>query len=124
MCKVLFTSFHCLWNKQIKKISNVVNKISKMLYFYRQANNVLTTRAKCFLYFFSIHSHLIFAIHIWSCTTEASLNPLIIKQKMAIRILNGAAYNVHTGPLFKSCGILPLKQLYDYFKVQFMQKFT
>jgi hypothetical protein len=105
-------------------ISTVVNKISKMLYFYRQAKNVLTARAKRFLYFSSIHSHLIFAIHIWSCTTESSLNPLIIKLKMAIRILNDASYNAHTEPLFKSCGILPLKQLCDYFKVQFMQKFT
>ncbi len=43
---------------------------------------------------------------------------------MAIRILNDASYNAHTEPLFKSCGILPLKQLCDYFKVQFMQKFT
>jgi hypothetical protein len=102
----------------------VVNKILKMLYFYRQAKNVLTTRAKRFLYFSSIHSHLIFAIHIWSCPTESSLNPLIIKQKMTIRILNDAAYNAHTEPLFKSYGILPLKHLCDYFKVQFMQKFT
>jgi hypothetical protein len=105
-------------------ITTIVNKISKMLYFYRQAKNVLTPKAKRFLYFSSIHSHLIFAIHIWSCTSETSLNPLITKQKMAIRILNDAAYNAHTEPLFKSCGILPLKYLCDYFKVQFMQKFT
>jgi hypothetical protein len=97
-------------------ISTVVNKISKMLYFYRQAKNVLTARAKRFLYFSSIHSHLIFAIHIWSCTTESSLNPLIIKQKMAIRILNDASYNAHSEPLFKSCGILPLKQLCDSYQ--------
>jgi hypothetical protein len=48
----------------------------------------------------------------------------IIKQKLAIRILNNAADNAHTEPLFKSCGILPLKYLRDYFKVQFLQKFT
>jgi len=80
-------------------ITTIVNKISKMLYFYRQAKNVLTPKAKRFLYFSSIHSHLIFAIHIWSCTSETSLNPLITKQKMAIRILNDAAYNAHTEPL-------------------------
>jgi hypothetical protein len=105
-------------------INTIVNKISKMLYFYRQAKNVLTLKAKRYLYFSSIHSHLIFAIQIWSCTTETSLNSLIIKQKMAIRILNDATYNSHTEPLFKSCGILPLKYLCEYFKVQFMQKFT
>jgi len=43
---------------------------------------------------------------------------------MAICILNDAAYNSHTEPLFKSCGILPLNYLCEYFKVQFMQKFT
>jgi hypothetical protein len=67
---------------------------------------------------------LIFAIHIWSCTPESNLNPLILKQKMAIRILNDVPYNAHTEPLFKSCAILPLKSLCEYFKIQFMQKFT
>ncbi len=43
---------------------------------------------------------------------------------MVIHIFNDAAYNAYTEPLFKSCGILPLKHLCDYFKVQFMQKFT
>jgi hypothetical protein len=43
---------------------------------------------------------------------------------MAIRILNDVPYNAHTEPLFKSCAILPLKSLCEYFKVQFMQKFT
>ena len=33
-------------------ISTVVNKISKMLYFYRQAKNVLTARAKTLSLFF------------------------------------------------------------------------
>jgi hypothetical protein len=95
-----------------------------MLYFYRQVKNILTSKAKRFLYFSSIHSHLIFAIHIWSCTPESNLNPLILKQKMAIRILNDVPYNAHTEPLFKSCAILPLKSLCEYFRIQFMQKFT
>jgi hypothetical protein len=43
---------------------------------------------------------------------------------MAIRILNDVPYNAHTEPLFKSCAILPLKSLCEYFKIQFMQKFT
>jgi hypothetical protein len=105
-------------------IKIISNKISRMLYFYRQVKNILTEKAKRFLYFSSIHSHLIFAIHIWSCTPDSNLNPLILKQKMAIRILNDAPYNAHTEPLFKSCAILPLKSLSEYFKIQFMQKFT
>ena len=100
------------------------NKLSRMLYFYRQAKNILTKRAMYSLYYSSIHSNLIFAIQIWSCTAETNLNPLILKQKQAIRILANSSYNAHTEPLFKSCEILPLKSLCSYFKVQFMQKFT
>jgi hypothetical protein len=72
----------------------------------------------------SIHSHLIYGIHIWSCTADSNLKPLILKQKMALRTLCDASYNAHTEPLFKKCSILPLPYLCEYFKVQFMQKFT
>jgi len=105
-------------------IQTIVAKISKMLYFYRQSKHILTQKAKKSLYYSSIHSHLIFGIIIWSCTAESNLNSLIIKQKMAIRILNNAPYNSHTEPLFKASEILPLNMLIEFFKIQFMQKFT
>jgi len=105
-------------------IQTIVKKISKMLYFYRQAKHVLTWNAKKSLYYATIHSHLIFGIHIWSCTSDSSLTPLILKQKMSIRILYNASYNAHTEPLFKASGILPLNMLCEFFKLQFMQKFT
>ena len=105
-------------------IQTIVNKISKMLYFYRQSKNVLTWSAKKSLYYATIHSHLIFGIHIWSCTADTNLKPLNVKQKMAIRILYNSSYNAHTEPLFKSSGILPLNYLCEFFKLQFMQKFS
>ncbi|MFN9979891.1 MAG: RNA-directed DNA polymerase, partial [bacterium] len=105
-------------------ISTITNKLSKMLYFFRQAKHVLTPKAKTSLYYASIHSHLIYGIHIWSCTAESNLKQLILKQKMAIRTLCNSAYNAHTEPLFKKCAILPFLDLCEYFKVQFMQKFT
>jgi hypothetical protein len=43
---------------------------------------------------------------------------------MAIRTLCNSAYNAHTEPLFKKCAILHFLDLCEYFKVQFMQKFT
>ena len=42
---------------------------------------------------------------------------------MAIRIIANANYNSHTEPLFKKFNILPLCQLSEFFKVQFMQHF-
>jgi hypothetical protein len=105
-------------------IKTIVNKISRMLYFYRQAKHVLTWKAKKSLYYATIHSHLIFGIHIWSCTADSNLKPLVVKQKMSVRILHNASYNAHTEPFFKSSGILPLHQLSEFFKLQFIQKFT
>ena len=101
-----------------------MKKLSKMLFFYRQVKHILTPRAKKILYFSFIHSHLIFGIQIWSCTSDSILKPLFLKQKAAIRVLTSSNYNAHTEPLFKELGILPLPSLCSYFKVQFMQKFT
>ncbi len=58
-------------------ISTIVNKLSKMLYFFKKAKHILTPKAKTMLYYSSIHSHLIYGIHIWSCTTDSNLKPLI-----------------------------------------------
>ena len=105
-------------------IQTIVNKISKMLYFYRQAKHILTWNAKRSLYYATIHSHLIFGIHIWSCTAESNLKPLVLKQKMSILILYNSSYNAQTEPLFKVSGILPLNMLCDFFRLHIMQKFV
>ena len=40
-----------------------------------------------------------------------------------IHILNSAKYNAHTEPLFKSCDILPLNSLIEFFQIQFFHNF-
>ena len=75
------------------------------------------------IYFSIFHCHLIYAIQIWTCTSEGPLKDIFIKQKQAIRIINGAKYNAHTEPLFKKSGILPLKDLSFFFKIQFIQQY-
>ena len=51
------------------------------------------------------------------------LNAIFLKQKNAIRILNYAKNNVHTEPLFKSCGIIPLNSLIEFCRIQFFHNF-
>jgi hypothetical protein len=58
---------------------------------------------------------------IWSCTSFSNLKTL--KKKDAIRIGTHSLYNAHTEPLFKKLNILPLQQLIQYFKIQFMQQY-
>ena len=102
----------------------LLNKLSRALYFLRSTKNILTSKALKSIYYSLFHSHLIYGIHVWSCTTQSILNPLFIKQKMAIRLISNARYNDHTEPLFKSSEILPFNSLCDFFKLQFMQNFS
>jgi len=106
-----------------KHISVISSKISKSLYFLRTTKNILNQRALKFIYFATMHSNLIYAIQVYSCTNESNLSVLVKKQKDAIRILSNSRYNAHSEPLFKKLGILPFHQLCSFFKIQFMQRF-
>jgi hypothetical protein len=104
-------------------IQSISKKLSMGLYFIRSAKNFLTEKSLKLLYYSLIHCHLIYAIHIWSCSTNNNLYPLVKLQKSAVRIITNAAYNAHTEPLFKKLRILPFFDLVSYFKIQFMQQF-
>jgi len=81
------------------------------LYFLRGAKHVLNQKALKFIYYALFHSHLIYASQLWSCCSESLLKPIVTKQKIAIRLLSNAKYNLHTEPLFKALNILPFAQL-------------
>ena len=89
----------------------------------RTAKKLLNFNARKSLYFSFFHSHLIYGIHVWSCTNSSFYNTLAKKQKNAIRIVFDSKYNAHTEPLFKKSEILPLNNLIIFFKLQFMQRF-
>ena len=69
------------------------------------------------------HSHLIYANIIWSSGDSGLINAVFKLQKSAIRIIDNASYNQHTEPLFKKHKILPLPDLINFFKLQFMHRF-
>jgi hypothetical protein len=104
-------------------IKRLRNKLSKSLYALRSTKNFLSEKALCQLYFTMIHSHLIYAIQIWTCTSPSNFSEIEKIQKKAIRIVKQAKYNAHTEPLFKKLNILPFKDLVTFFKLQFMQRF-
>ena len=76
------------------------------------------------LYYSLIHSHLNYAIEIWSSASLTTLKPLINKQKTAIRIINNLKNYSHTEPHFKKLEILPLPLLADFNKLILMQQVT
>lgn len=90
----------------------------------RKSKNILPEQAMKSLYYSLFHSHLIYCIQIWSCTSHAIIKPLVTKQKMAIRLLHQSKYNAHTESLFKNSKILPLILLANYFKIQFIHRYV
>jgi len=104
-------------------IQTIKSKISRALFALRQVKNILNKKALISLYTATIQSHLIYGINIWGSANKSTLNELFLKQKQAIRTVCNAKFNSHTEPLFKSCNILPLPDLIDYFNLQLMQNF-
>ncbi len=104
-------------------ISILNSKLSTGLYFIRSVRNILNEKSLKYLYYALIHSHLIYAIHVYSCVPDSSLNGLLKKQKNAIRVISNNKYNAHTEPIFKNLRILPFFYLVKFFKLQFMHDF-
>jgi len=105
-------------------IANLRKKLSKALYALRMVKNILPSSSLKLIYYAIFHCHLIYAIQIWSSCTPSLLTDLFKLQKSAIRIVCNVNYNSHTEPLFKREEILPLPDLVNFFKLQFIQRFS
>jgi len=104
-------------------ISTIQSKLSKALYALRMTKNFLSKRALTSIYYALFHSHLNYAIEIWSCTSQSHLQCLFKMQKSAVRLITNSRYNAHSEPLFKSLEILPLSDLAIFFKLKYMQSY-
>jgi hypothetical protein len=60
----------------------------------------------------------------WSSVPLSVIQPLMKKQRAAVRILAGAYYNAHTKPLFENFEILPLTDLTTCFNLKFFHSFV
>jgi len=105
------------------QISCLKKKLSKALYILRSVKNMLPKNSLKLIYYTVFHCHLIYAIQVWSCCPQNLLSDLFKLQKAAVRIICDKKYNEHTEPLFKMEEILPLPDLVNFFKLQFMQRF-
>ena len=105
-------------------IKQLKTKISRALFTLRRAKHFLPENSLKTLYYSLVHCHLVYAVEIWSCTSQSNLKPLILKQKEAIRIITNSSYNAHTEHLFKALEILPLNLLSDSMKLKFMHSYV
>jgi Reverse transcriptase (RNA-dependent DNA polymerase) len=94
--------------------THVCNKISQSNYIINRSKHFLPTKSLKTLYFALVHSHLLYCLPIYSCTSQKNLTKLFKAQKKAIRAICNANYNAHTTPLFINLGIMPLNHLIRY----------
>ena len=95
----------------IKYICNRVSKSTGILYVMRNFAPLPVLKS---IYYSLIYSHLSYCTTVWGGTYTTNLQPLRIKQKKAIRIINKKPYLSHTSPLFYSSEILKLDDIYKF----------
>lgn len=108
----------------IHHVKTLIKKLSCALFFMQTAKNMLSVKSLKFIYNSIFHSHLIYGIQMWGSGPKYLTNELFKLQKKAIRLIHNARYNSHTESLFKKSCILPLPDLIEFFRLQFMQRYT
>ena len=104
-------------------IKKITANLSSALFFLRRSKHLLTESALKTLYFSIFHCHLDYASLAWGNANASTLNPIIKKQKNAIRLISNAPYNAHTEPLFKKHKILRFEDLMTFSKLKFMHSY-
>jgi len=104
-------------------VNHLCMKLSKSLYCLNKVKNFISKDALKKLYFALIHSSMTYCINVYGSANKTTLQPLILKQKKAIRIIAGANYRDHTRPIFSSFEILPLESLIHYYRMKFMHNY-
>ena len=104
-------------------VSHVKNKVSKGIGIIAKAKPLLCKKSLLSLYYSFVYPHLSYCNHIWGKATSNCLNELIVKQKMAVRIISGVAPRSSTAPLFENLKILNLDQIHNFLVGQMMFKY-
>ena len=105
-------------------VNYIGKKISKSLYCIKKVKHLLPKAALKTLYYSMVHPHILYAITIYSCAAKTNLNPILLQQKKAIRLISNAKYNDHTAPLFKELKILPFDKLVNFANLKFFHQYA
>ena len=106
-------------------MSQINKTISYAIFVMKQVKNIILPM-DCLrtLYLAIVHPHLTYGILAWGNASSSAFHRTTILQKRAIRTIHRSNYNSHTEPLFKSSGILNVKDLYDFQVALFMYNYV
>jgi len=95
-------------------ISNVCSKVAKSIGVMHKMKEYLPRHCLEMLYYSLIYPYILYCVTVWGGTFQIHLNPLILLQERAIRIMNNASFLDHTTPLFYKSGTLKVVDVYNY----------
>ena len=97
------------FNEHIKSISLKISKSTGIMHRLRSLVPFIGLRS---IYFSLVNSYLQYCLTVWGGTSRCHLQPLIILQKRAIRIVCNVSILEHTNHLFYQTKILKLDEMY------------
>ena len=101
-------------------ISYLRTKVAKCVGIMKRASPALNHKALLILYRSLVMPYLNYCSEVWGNCSRTNLQPLVVLQKRAIRVVNGARYCDHTNPLFSKTFDLKLFDLVDFKTAQIM----
>ena len=93
----LLIDFSLSWENHIININKKINKQIGILYKIR---HLLPISTRLTFYYANINSHLIYALPIWGANYKCKLKAIVLAQKRAIRLIDGASYLAHTNSIY------------------------
>jgi hypothetical protein len=96
---------HLNWKDHVHELSN---KISRSVGILLKLRHFVPIKILVQLYYSIIYPFLSYGALIWGNTYISNIQPLVILQKKAIRIITFSEYRSHTSPLFKRLNLLKL----------------
>lgn len=93
---------------------NLTKKLSTSLYGLRRINSIAGEKAATIAYHSLFSSHLRFGIIAWGAAAQTHLEPILILQKKAVRVIGGLKQDDHCRPHFKRLKLLTLTSIYVY----------
>lgn len=99
---ILMTSF---FQPHILSPTRITHRTATLIDNNLDLNNLIQ------LYYSLIYPFLIYGLIVWGNTYITTLNPIIILQKKAVRIITFSKFHDHSTPLFKLCNIVKFPDL-------------
>lgn len=103
-------------------IRHIRTKVSKTLAIINKAKQFLDQHALRTLYCSLVLPYFTYCVEVWGNNYLCSLQPLVILQKRAVRIIHKAGFLDHSNNLFIQSKLLKFHDLVKYYTVQILFK--